>query len=259
MVAYTNALRHGLNSLARELLGHSDRGPLVVGDRLMIRKNAHDLGLMNGQIVNVSKVEMIDGAAALAGAMGLTEAEAAEADDPVLGARFYRVSVAEKPDPNWFLLVPEHLLSSDAQDWWIWGRTVRRSFKQGRQPRPDDFDPKDYDGNEDKAYNAFLRALQRHKLAVLWLERAVPVNYGECLTGFSAQGSQWRHVGVAVCGTLRKIKRGQDAERARLGDYLTPADDLRLRKFTRWVYTAVTRASHEVCVFNLSDYSGEPG
>jgi len=57
VLTYTNRMRHKLNRDIRQGLGLYREGPVVPGDRLLVRVNNHDLQLMNGEVVTVEAVE----------------------------------------------------------------------------------------------------------------------------------------------------------------------------------------------------------
>jgi exodeoxyribonuclease V len=57
VLTYTNAVRHKLNKELRQRLGRT--GTICAGDKLLVRANNRDIGLMNGEVVTVAFAEPI--------------------------------------------------------------------------------------------------------------------------------------------------------------------------------------------------------
>ena len=61
-LTYTNKAREGINRLVRLQLGYRSAGAVVVGDRLVVRRNNRAAGKMNGETFNVRELTDVGGA-----------------------------------------------------------------------------------------------------------------------------------------------------------------------------------------------------
>jgi energy-coupling factor transporter ATP-binding protein EcfA2 len=201
-----NTLRHEANQAVRIELGRT--APLEDGDRLLIRRNAWDFGLMNGHVVEVHNVKLlheIDNPAIV---------RACADSDWTEGA--YCFQIVGRKD-SWFV-VPAQLLMGTREQWYTW-------LKVNRPPRPI---PAQYNSMEE-----FYRALKQFKLSRLLLDRVIECNYGEAITCHASQGSQYKHVVVYLDPSTQN-------------NLTLPARHPACVSARRWWYTAVTRAQQNL-------------
>jgi len=212
-----NTLRHEANQAARIELGHTE--PLQDGDRLLIRRNCWDFGLMNGHVVQVHNVKLLHEVDSPAIIRACADADWTE------GAYFFQI-VGRKN--SWFI-VPGHLLMGSRQDWYLW-------LKANRMERPV---PSQYGDTAE-----FYKALKNYKLSRLLLDRVVECNYGEAITCHASQGSQYKHVVVFMDPATQQ-------------NLMLSGTHPSCVSARRWWYTAVTRAQQNLYLTfsptNLSD------
>lgn len=214
-----NSLRHEANQAARIELGHTS--PLQDGDRLLVRRNCWDFGLMNGHVVEVHNVKLLHEVDSPAIIRACADADWTE------GAYFFQI-VGRKN--SWFI-VPAHLLMGNRQDWYFW-------FKNNRMERPV---PSQYENLVD-----YYKALKNYKLSRLLLDRVIECNYGEAITCHASQGSQYKHVVVFMDPGMQR-------------NLTLPGTHPLCVASRRWWYTAVTRAQQNLYLTlapsNLNDAS----
>jgi exodeoxyribonuclease-5 len=165
LVTYYNDTRRSLNTEVRRLMGFSKQPePIVVGDRICVKKNNHMLGLMNGEVFTVHRVEHLgelpskwDQEQVLARFDPKDWRRPPELTDH----RFYKVWLSE--DWSDFIIVIPGLMEQPQ------GAFIRYV--------------KEYQ------LNRFLRGDGRYLTHFTW---------GYCLTVHSSQGSEWEEVGVYV-------------------------------------------------------------
>lgn len=255
LVAWTNAMRRRMNFVVREMRGltalsNQQKLRVVRGDRLLVLRN-HKSGMMNGEvyIVNASRK-----GPDLRG-------------NPTVWVQLF-------PKPNWYLVAADafnpKLDTMDDRSFRdvfdpytiVYHRMVdviSKAMEDGVVP---DIDPdltellgqlslaREQDGYcaaEAKGKPAVEQAdiLSRCDAQLPGLNRlvnefgALPMDYplfadfGECLTAHKAQGSQFKNVGVILdSGFINRWSR--DLEESR-----------------RWLYTAITRASENLVIWQL--------
>ena len=255
LIAWTNALRRRMNFLVRDMRGltalsNQHKLRVVKGDRLLVLRN-HKSGMMNGEvyIVNASRK-----GPDLRG-------------NPTVWVQLF-------PKPDWYLVaadafnpkleVMDDRAFRDVFDPYtiVYHRAAEAISKAVDEGVVPDIDPEllELMLKLDEAYKSDRicgeaakgkPALEQSEIIsqcdaqipVLnrLVERfnALPMGYplfadfGECLTAHKAQGSQFKNVGVVLESGFQN-RWSRDLEEAR-----------------RWLYTAITRASENLAIWNL--------
>lgn len=97
MLTFTHDTRRWANEAVRQVLGL--QGPVAVGDRLMVKSNTKFVGVMNGEVLNVTDVEV---------------------PNPYKPT-WLRVQVAERVNP---IFVNTDFIEGNARDYWKWHRAL---------------------------------------------------------------------------------------------------------------------------------------
>jgi exodeoxyribonuclease V len=212
LLTWTNKVRCRANSITRGKRGY-EREEVQAGETLICTFNNHDLGVMNGEIIEVLKVEPCP---------EMTRC---------LGVFVQWVTMEEQGRQKRFLVVPEtfdsfHPRKSERQvlrDAWkpLWASKKPRPLRDGTLP--------------ENVYDLLNRMDWSWEELRLWRDRCrayqLQCTWGYCLTVHKSQGSEWQEVGFISCPAYRN-NEDQDFKR-------------------RFVYTAVTRASERFTAFML--------
>jgi exodeoxyribonuclease V len=180
LITWTNRVRMAVNSLVRQGRGYGCQY-VAKGEVLLCRYNAHDLGLMNGETIEVESVEIC---------MPLTR---------LLNTPVQWVQEARYGDYGGrrMLVIPSTFNEPDKAG-------ERRAFRAAWAPIWRKMRPTD---GEESAFQAARRAGMKFKEYKQWREvvkkRAVQATWGYCLTAHAAQGSEWPSVGYISCPAFR--------------------------------------------------------
>ncbi len=214
LLTWTNEVRVQANRLTR--LGRDyPQGEVVSGETLLCTFNNHSLGRMNGEIVEVSRVE-----------------ECPEMTECLGTLVQWVTEVDGRGKETRFLVVPETFDSpvdkkSERQvyrDVWkpLWAKNKPQLDRDGKLP--------------ESAYQLLSRMDWSWDDLRLWRDNAraygLQGTWGYCLTVHKSQGSQWDEVGFISCPGFR----GYDNHEFK----------------RRLTYTAVTRAAERFTAFMLS-------
>jgi len=213
LLTWTNKVRALANSLTREKRGYP-RGEVQEGETLLCTFNNHSLGRMNGEVVDVARVEPCP---ELSECLGTTVQWVIETD--------------EEGEETKFLVLPQ---TFDHPDVLAKRRSERRVYRDAWKPlwakkRPTR-------EGEESAYTLCHRLGWSMEDLRMWRERVknygLQATWGYCLTVHKSQGSQYDEVGFISCPGFRGY------------------DDVEFKR--RLTYTAVTRASERFIAFMLS-------
>lgn len=258
LVTPSNETRSWLNDRIREILQFPKRWaplnygtneapqmgyalPFWRGEKILIQHNAHDWGLMNGEIVTVTASWWIYSTTY---SCCVTTTVAQHPEFPIQVA----FQIAERPDETFYAfadimekedwcLSPGAVFSQRINDM---NKRFNRHFKawtealdgveaSGEEP-PDDATARALDARAD-GDSALLYQIFQEDQGIIPPSRFLHVTYGYSLTIHKSQGSQYEHVGIVWPPSAYKSWKGSDGYKL--------------------LYTAVTRASKEIVVWYL--------
>jgi exodeoxyribonuclease V len=213
LLTWTNKVRVQANRLTRKARGYA-KGVVQVGETLICTFNNHSLGRMNGELVEVHRVEECP---EMTKCLGVPVQWVIEQDSEGVETKF--------------LVLPEtfdayHPRKSDRQVYreaWgpLWAKNQPKANRDGTMPesayRLMDRMGWSWDDLREWRNNAKIHGLQ--------------TTWGYCLTVHKSQGSQWDEVGFISCPQFRAH------------------DDHEFKR--RLTYTAVTRAAERFTAFML--------
>ena len=184
LLTFTNKNRSALNKLVRRYQNRGDAPE--VGETLLCTFNARDIGLMNGETVEIAEVRK----------------------HPVL-SKFMRTDVyaveLEGYDGE-MIISPEAFEPRK-------GMSPRRHFKDFWAPLLNPYHREHWQ----RALDNNLSDEEIEKLRTSVRTRGLQVTWGYCLTVHKSQGSQWPEVGFVSCGFYRSKSRSDPEFWRRLG------------------------------------------
>ena len=214
LLTWTNKVRIQANRLTRASRKYP-KSLVVDGETLLCTFNNHAMGRMNGEVVEVSRVE-----------------ECPEMTK-CLGVKVqWVIETASDGKETRFLVVPETF------DAYHPGKSPRQVYRDAWKPLWASNRPQpNRDGSmPESSYQLIMRMGWSWDILSLWRDASREVGlqatWGYCLTAHKSQGSQWDEVGFISCPNFRSHE-DQDFKR-------------------RFTYTTVTRAAERFTAFILS-------
>lgn len=104
LITFTHDIRRWANAACREVMEYDKQGPVVPGDRILIKANSRKVGVMNGDILDVTKVEQMR--------------------KPI----WYRVYSKQRLKP---VMVNSVLIEGQSRDYWQWYNALPNKLRFG--------------------------------------------------------------------------------------------------------------------------------